>query len=196
MTASSTRCSSQTSAISAGEKKSRRVGLTNAPRDNSSVTSATAASRRQSTARVTRAAKVESRACVRSMFPSIGCAIEDPEHCEPSNGRAAPAVDGCARYRHSYRSVRTDAEPEGHRFCRPALLNIRRHAMIRFLLGVVVGAVGTASYLKRQKGYASGTLTTGRVDELSSAANNIVADVPINAGDGTPDRTSRDKVVA
>ena len=63
--------------------------------------------------------------------------------------------------------------------------------MIRFLLGVVVGAVGTAAYLNRQKGYVS-----GRVDELSMAANNIVADASINVGDGTPDRTSQREAIA
>jgi len=66
--------------------------------------------------------------------------------------------------------------------------------MIKFLLGVVVGAAGMASYLKRA-GYTAGTRTTGRVDELSSAANSIVADPPINADDGTPDRT-RDMAIA
>jgi hypothetical protein len=66
--------------------------------------------------------------------------------------------------------------------------------MIRFLLGVAVGALGMA-YLKRQ-GYRSGTLATGRVDELSSAAHNVVADPPVNAGDGTPNRTNREKAVA
>jgi len=66
--------------------------------------------------------------------------------------------------------------------------------MIRFLLGVVVGAAGTASYLKR-KGYTAGTRATGRVDELSSAAYTLVTDPPINAGDGTPDRT-RDMAIA
>ncbi len=67
--------------------------------------------------------------------------------------------------------------------------------MIKFLLGVAVGAVGMASYLKRQ-GYTAGTLTVGRVDELSSAANNLVGDPPVNAGDGTPGRTSFDKAIA
>ena len=66
--------------------------------------------------------------------------------------------------------------------------------MIRFLLGVAVGALGMASYLKRQ-GYGSGTLATGRVDELSSAAHNVVADPPVNAGDGTPDRMSRERAI-
>jgi hypothetical protein len=60
--------------------------------------------------------------------------------------------------------------------------------MIKFLLGVVVGAAGMASYLKRE-GYTAGTRTTGHVDELSSAAHDVVADPPINVGDGTPDRT-------
>ena len=63
--------------------------------------------------------------------------------------------------------------------------------MIRFLLGVAVGAVGAAAYLNRQKGYVS-----GRVDELSMAANNIVADPAINVGDGTPDRMSRQEAIA
>ncbi len=61
-------------------------------------------------------------------------------------------------------------------------------AMIRFLLGVVVGAVGMASYLKRE-GRAAGGLRTGRVDELSSFANNFVTDPAVNAGDGTPERS-------
>ena len=60
--------------------------------------------------------------------------------------------------------------------------------MIKFLLGVVVGAAGMASYMKRNS-YAAGTRTTGRVDELSSAAFSVVADPPVNAGDGTPGRT-------
>ena len=60
--------------------------------------------------------------------------------------------------------------------------------MFKFLFGVVVGAAGMASYLKRKK-YAAETRTTGRVDELSSAAYSIVADPPVNAGDGTPSRT-------
>lgn len=59
--------------------------------------------------------------------------------------------------------------------------------MIKFLLGVVVGAAGMASYMKRNSHAA--TRTTGRVDELSSAAYSIVADPPVNAGDGTPSRT-------
>jgi len=60
--------------------------------------------------------------------------------------------------------------------------------MIKFLLGVVVGAAGMSSYLNRKR-YAAGTGTKGRVDELSSAAANIVADPPVNAGDGTPGRS-------
>lgn len=63
--------------------------------------------------------------------------------------------------------------------------------MIRFLLGVVVGAVGAAAYLNRQKGDVF-----GRVDELSMAAHNIVADPSINVGDSTPDRmTQRETIV-
>ena len=67
--------------------------------------------------------------------------------------------------------------------------------MIKFLLGVAVGAVGMSSYLGRQ-GYTAGTLTVGRVDELSSAASNIVADPPVNAGDGTPGRPDFQKAIA
>ena len=66
--------------------------------------------------------------------------------------------------------------------------------MIKFLLGVVVGAAGMVSYLKRE-GYTAGTRTTGHVDQLLSAAYSMVADPPINAGDGTPDRT-RDMAIA
>lgn len=66
--------------------------------------------------------------------------------------------------------------------------------MIKFLLGVVVGAAGMASYLKREK-FVAGTRATGRVDELSSAAHTMVADPPINAGDGKPDHT-RDMAIA
>jgi hypothetical protein len=66
--------------------------------------------------------------------------------------------------------------------------------MIKFLLGVVVGAAGMASYLKREK-FVAGTRATGRVDELSSAAHTLVDDPPIHAGGGTPDRT-RDIAIA
>ena len=60
--------------------------------------------------------------------------------------------------------------------------------MIRFLLGVAVGAIATASYLQSRKTYAPTGVVGGRVDELSTAANNLVTDTEVNAGDGTPHR--------
>jgi hypothetical protein len=68
--------------------------------------------------------------------------------------------------------------------------------MIRFLLGVLVGGVATASYLTRHAGYTPRAPLSGRVDELSTAANNIVADPSVNAGDGTPGPTSRATAIA
>jgi len=68
--------------------------------------------------------------------------------------------------------------------------------MIRFLLGVAVGAVATASYLQRRGSYEAGRATGGRVDELSTASNNLVVDSEVNAGDGTPSRERLDQVVA
>jgi hypothetical protein len=59
--------------------------------------------------------------------------------------------------------------------------------MFRFLLGVLVGSVATAACM-RQTDRAT-MRATGRVDELSTAARNIVADPAVNAGDGTPGRT-------
>jgi hypothetical protein len=68
--------------------------------------------------------------------------------------------------------------------------------MIRFLLGVAVGAVAAASYLQRRGSYEPGTATGGRVDELSTAGNNLVVDSEVNAGDGTPSRERLDQVMA
>ena len=64
--------------------------------------------------------------------------------------------------------------------------------MVRFLLGILIGAAATAAWLKRQESSRglSSTLdprTEGRVDELSSAAANPAA-MNVNAGDGTPGR--------
>jgi hypothetical protein len=58
--------------------------------------------------------------------------------------------------------------------------------MIRFLLGVLVGSIATAACMRRNN---HDPHLTGRVDELSTAARNIVADPAVNAGDGTPGRT-------
>ena len=63
--------------------------------------------------------------------------------------------------------------------------------MIRFLLGVAVGAIATASYLNRRRSFEPTRAAGGRVDELSTAANNLIVDDEVNAGDGTP---SRDKL--
>jgi hypothetical protein len=68
--------------------------------------------------------------------------------------------------------------------------------MIRFLLGVAVGAVATASYLQRRGSYGQGSAVGGRVDELSTASNNLVIDAEVNAGDGTPSRERLDQVVS
>ncbi len=56
--------------------------------------------------------------------------------------------------------------------------------MFRFLLGFAVGSIATATYLNRQS-TSSGRFTEGRVDELTSAQRNVVADPEFNAGDGT-----------
>lgn len=61
--------------------------------------------------------------------------------------------------------------------------------MFRFLLGVLVGSLATAACMRRS-GHAAGSSATGRVDELSAAAGNIVADPAVNAGDGTPERAA------
>jgi hypothetical protein len=68
--------------------------------------------------------------------------------------------------------------------------------MIRFLLGVAVGAIATASYMQRRGSYEPGRAVGGRVDELSTAGNNLLADTEVNAGDGTPSRERVDQVVA
>jgi hypothetical protein len=68
--------------------------------------------------------------------------------------------------------------------------------MIRFLLGVAVGAIATASYMQRRGSYEPGGVVGGRVDELSTAGNNLVIDAEVNAGDGTPRRERLDQVVA
>lgn len=68
--------------------------------------------------------------------------------------------------------------------------------MIRFLLGVAVGAVATASYLQRRGSYEPGRAMGGRADELSTAGNNLLVDAEVNAGDGTPSRERLGQVVA
>lgn len=57
--------------------------------------------------------------------------------------------------------------------------------MLKFLLGVFVGAVATAQYQRRYK-YSSASSGSGRVDEFSTAAQNVPADLTLNTGDGTP----------
>lgn len=61
--------------------------------------------------------------------------------------------------------------------------------MFRFMLGVLVGATAMAAWLG-QTGTVRRTRPAGHVDELSTAAGNVVADPPLNAGDGTPSRTA------
>jgi len=68
--------------------------------------------------------------------------------------------------------------------------------MIRFLLGVAVGAIATASYLQGRGSYEPGRAVGGRVDELSTAGDNLLVDAEVNAGDGTPSRERLDQVVA
>jgi hypothetical protein len=58
-------------------------------------------------------------------------------------------------------------------------------SMFRFVLGVLVGSLATASYI-RGASRSSSTHRSGRVDELSTAAQNVIADAPLDAGDGTP----------
>ena len=57
--------------------------------------------------------------------------------------------------------------------------------MFRLLLGMLVGAAA-ANYMRRSSSMGSGNRAIGRVDELSSAARNPVADPALDAGDGTP----------
>lgn len=60
--------------------------------------------------------------------------------------------------------------------------------MLRFLLGMLVGAAAAATWLTRPSAARPPAYAGGRVDELSSAAGNVIADPPLNAGDGTPER--------
>ena len=57
--------------------------------------------------------------------------------------------------------------------------------MFRFLLGALIGAAATASYIQRPLSRPT-MRGMGRVDELSSADLNPIADPAVNAGDGTP----------
>ncbi|HKO67097.1 MAG TPA: hypothetical protein VJU53_04750 [Burkholderiaceae bacterium] len=68
--------------------------------------------------------------------------------------------------------------------------------MIRFLLGVAVGAIATASYLSRRGSFEPIRTAGGRVDELSTAANNLIVDDEVNAGDGTPSRHKQENAMS
>ena len=68
--------------------------------------------------------------------------------------------------------------------------------MIRFLLGVAVGAIATASYLNKRRGFEPTRPIGGRVDELSTAANNVIIDDEVNAGDGTPSRDKQENAIS
>ena len=65
--------------------------------------------------------------------------------------------------------------------------------MLRFLLGMLVGAAATAAWLTRPAAVRPTPYAGGRVDELSMAAENVIADPPLNAGDGTPDRSADER---
>jgi len=62
--------------------------------------------------------------------------------------------------------------------------------MFRLLLGFLLGALTTAAIMRRPASSMGGAWPAGRVDELSSAADNVVADPAVNAGDGTPSHTA------
>ena len=59
--------------------------------------------------------------------------------------------------------------------------------MLRFLLGMLVGAAAAATWLTRSSTARPLAYAGGQVDELSTAAGNVIADPPLNAGDGTPE---------
>jgi hypothetical protein len=60
--------------------------------------------------------------------------------------------------------------------------------MNRFVLGFVAGVAATVAFLQQRRVDAAVRSAGGRVDELSSAAGNPVADPALDAGDGTPRR--------
>ena len=62
--------------------------------------------------------------------------------------------------------------------------------MFRLLLGMLVGAAATAAYMNRASSSAPATRATGRVDKLTAAARNPVADPALDAGDATPGRAA------
>lgn len=66
--------------------------------------------------------------------------------------------------------------------------------MVRLLLGMVVGAAAAALYMSRSSSMATSARALGRIDELSTAEDNVVADPPLNAGDGTPSRNATTRV--
>jgi hypothetical protein len=62
--------------------------------------------------------------------------------------------------------------------------------MIRLLLGMLLGAAVSSMWKNKGASGRSRAFVPGRVDELSSAIDNVVADPPVNVGDGTPGRTA------
>jgi hypothetical protein len=62
--------------------------------------------------------------------------------------------------------------------------------MVRLLLGMLVGAAAAAVYMSRSSSMAASARALRRVDELSTAAANPVADPAVEAGDGTPGRSA------
>jgi hypothetical protein len=61
--------------------------------------------------------------------------------------------------------------------------------MLRFLLGMLVGAAAAATWLTRRAAARPAAYAGGRVDELSTAAGNVIADPALDAGDGAADRS-------
>lgn len=105
--------------------------------------------------------------------------VSDPRF---SGGTTTPrqgkhGARGLARSRLRYADCRREASFD------------REKPMFRFLLGVVVGATAATMWIGPGAGLRQGR-PAGRVDELSSAADNVVADPPLNAGDGTPNRAA------
>ena len=62
--------------------------------------------------------------------------------------------------------------------------------MIRLLLGMLLGAAVSSMWKNKASSGGTRAFAPGRVDELSSAKDNIVADPPVNVGDGTPGRST------
>lgn len=60
--------------------------------------------------------------------------------------------------------------------------------MFRILLGMAIGAAAAATYLQRPGNRGNPMRRRGRVNELSAAGDNVIADPEVNAGDGTTEQ--------